>query len=53
MDSQNIKRTTENALRAFNRHKEWIDKDYLDRYLSSIFDLRKFFNDITTLSVNP
>lgn len=51
MNSQKIKKTTENVLQSFIKGKEWVDKDYLNRYLSSISDLRKFFNDITTLSI--
>lgn len=51
MTPEEIKEITKTCLQDFTKEKEWIDKDYLSRYLSSISDLKKFFDDITTLSV--
>lgn len=51
MEPQEIKKITEDALAGFMSEKSWVDKDYLNRYLNSIVDLRKFFQDIITLSI--
>lgn len=50
-DLDEIKKIAEDTLHGFIEEKTWVDRDYLNRYLSSIYDIRKFFNDITTLSI--
>lgn len=51
MESQEIKKIAESSLKSIQVSRGQVDRDYLNRYLSSVADSRKFFNDLCSLSI--